>query len=555
MIFAPTPKNIHVTLTAFSDGLQSLFGGQVRIKDLLPALQATVAMGVRHIEFNNGHYRSSGFQAGEDPFIDMQQVCKTAGPDIDIQILTRSICGLTLIPQQLALLEMQARLLKKHGVTTVRNVDFMNDVDNLVKTGKRMVDAGLHHQVCLAMMGTPYFSSEAHTPEFYVDRVQKLLESGLHFDSVCMHDATGTATPHTCYETAKGLKKILPPEIPLSMHTCDTASLAVACYMAGIAGGVDSIDLSVRPLAFGAAQPDVRSMAQALKGTGYLLEIDAGKVDDLEHCLIDGLGNYALNPVAAAPDARVVQFPLPGEAVPATIESMAKAGLLDRYADVLAEFPTVAQTGGAWTSATPGSQHYWSQALNNVLHGRWTQIDSGYGRSILGYFGRAPHRPDPTVVKIAAEQLQLEPCVGSPLEQAPDHLAIAEEALRERALPITEENLLLVAATITPGMSLEANAGMRWLMGQTKINAPLGAQEIASTATVSAPAPVALEDPTPEVIAPAPDVSPAEPAHGHELELNLRSDIPSFTKPVTTQCTVVEGDTIRTFRVTIEPPG
>ncbi|MCP5126795.1 MAG: hypothetical protein H6973_14485 [Gammaproteobacteria bacterium] len=541
MIFAPTPKNIHVTLTAFSDGLRSLFGGQVPVKNLLPSLQAAVAMGVRHIELDGGHYQAPYVQAGEDPFVNMQQVRKATGPDIGIQILTRSICGLTLIPQRLTLLEIQARLLKKHGVAMARNVDFMNNVDNLVKTGKLIVDAGLHHQVCLAMMGTPYPSNEAHTPEFYVRLVQKLLESGLHFDSICMHDATGTTTPHTCYETAKGLKKILPPEIPLSMHTCDTASLAVACYMAGIAGGVDGIDLSVRPLASGAAQPDVRSMTQALKDTGYLLEIDPSKVDDLEQGLIDGLRDYALNPVAAAPDARVVQFPLPGDAVAAMLEGVASAGLLDRYADVLAEFPIVAQTGGAWTSAMPGGQHYWAQALSNVLHGRWVRIDPGYGRSILGYFGHAPHQPDSAVVKIAAEQLQLEPCVGSPLEQAPDSLAIAEEALRERELPVTEEHLFLVAAAITPGMRMEANAGMRWLTGETGTPPVAGKEpEVAEVATL----PIIAPDPAPE---PEPEPEPAS-------ESPLVHIAPPFTAPVTTQCTVVEGDTIRTFRITIEPP-
>jgi pyruvate carboxylase subunit B len=66
---------------------------------------------------------------------------------------------------------------------------------------------------------------------------------------------------------------------------------------------------------------------------------------------------------------------------------------------VLAEFPVVVEAGGAWTSVTPGSQQYWLQAFNNVLHGRWKKIDAGYGRSVLGYFGRPPEPPDPEVVR------------------------------------------------------------------------------------------------------------------------------------------------------------
>ena len=526
MIFAPTTKKINVMLTAFRDGLQSVFGGNVRVDDVLPAMQAAAAMGVRHFEFGGGaRYQAPYFYAGEDPFVCMDKMRAAVGPDADLQILTRSVSGVTLTTQRLKALEMQARLMKKHGTTIDRNFDFMNDVDNLVKTGKPIVDAGMHHQVCVAMMGLPYQSDQVHTPDFYIRVVRKLLDLGVHFDSVCMKDASGTTDPHTCYETAKGLKKILPPEVPLSMHTHDTASMAVACYMAGIAGGVDRIDLSARPLASGTAQPDVRSMWHALKGTGYSLDIDASKMDELEKLLDEGLKEYSFNPVTTSADARVVNFPMPGGAIGPNVQMMAEARILDRYGDVLAEFPEVVRAGGAWTSVTPGSQQYWLQAFNNVLHGRWKKIDPGYGRSVLGYFGRTPEPPDLEVVRLAAEQLKLEPFTGDPLEKAPDSVALAEEALRERKLPLTEENVFLVASAIVPGKNMELNEGIRLLTGKAKINLPLKAKEKPATDIAPSPAPSA-----PVAAAPA------------------------FTAPVTTQCTVVEGHVTRTFRVTIEPP-
>ncbi|CDH43101.1 biotin/lipoyl-containing protein [Candidatus Contendibacter odensensis] len=528
MIFAPFPKKICVMLTAFRDGLQSVFGGNVRVDDVLPAMQAAAAMGIRHFEFGGGaRYQAPYFYAGEDPFVCMDKMRDAVGPNADLQILTRSVSGVTLTTQRLKALEMQARLMKKHGTTIDRNFDFMNDVDNLVKTGQPIVDAGMHHQVCVAMMGLPYQSDQVHTPDFYIRLVQKLLSSGIHFDSVCMKDASGTTDPHTCYETAKGLKKILPSEIPLSMHTHDTASMAVACYMAGIAGGVDRIDLSVRPLASGTAQPDVRSMWHALKGTGYALDIDASKMDELEKLLDEGLKEYSFNPVTTSADARVVNFPMPGGAIGPNVQMMAEAGILNRYGEVLAEFPEVVRAGGAWTSVTPGSQQYWLQAFNNVLHGRWKKIDAGYGRSVLGYFGRTPEAPDPAVIKLAIEQLKLEPFDGDPLEKAPDSIALAEEALRERKLALTEENIFLVASAIVPGKNMELNEGIRLLTGKAKINLPLKSKD--------KPAEIAPAAPT----APAPAATVAAPA---------------FTTPMTTQCTVVEGGFTRTFRVTIDPP-
>lgn len=528
MIYSSQGKKIRVMFTAFRDGLQSVFGGKVRTDDILPAMKACVDAGIRHFEFGGGaRYQAPYFYAGEDPFECMDKMRKTVGAGVDLQILTRSVSGVTLTTQRLETLRVQARLMHKHGTTIDRNFDYMNDVDNLVKTGQPIVDAGMHHQVCVSLMGLPYPSDKVHTPEFYVDVIKRVLDSGVRVDSVCMKDASGTTDPRTCYETAKGIKAILPPEIPLWHHSHDTASMAVACYMAAIAGGADGIDLSVRPLASGTSQPDVRSMWHALKGTGYTLDIDHSKMEEIETLLTEGLRDYSFNPITLAADARVVNFPMPGGAIGPNVHMMASAGILDRYSDVLQEFPVVVKAGGAWTSVTPGSQQYWLQAFNNVLHGRWKKIDSGYGRSVLGYFGRPPEPPDPEVVNIAAEQLGLKPFAGDPLEQAADSLALAETALKERKLPVTEENTFLVASAIVPGKNMDLNEGIRLLTGKARINLPL------------------KEKAPPPAPSPQPQPQPAPPAPVMAAPLSV---------PVTTTCTVVEGSTTRTFRITIEPP-
>lgn len=525
MIFASTPKKIRVMFTPFRDGLQSSFGGKVRLKDILSAMEfAAHKAGIRHFEFGGGaRYQAPYFYLGEDPFSCMDEMRKAVGPDVDLQILTRSVSGVTLQTQRLKALQLQAKLMKKHGTTWDRNFDYMNDVDNLVRTGKPIVDAGMHHQVCVAMMGLPFRDETVHTAEFYVGVIKKVMDKGLHFDSVCMKDASGTTDPKTCYETAKGLRKILPPEVILWMHTHDTASMAVSCYMAGIAGGVDGIDLSVRPMASGTVQPDVRSMWHALKGTGYSLDIDETKMDEIENLLMEGLKDYDFDPVTTTADARVVGFPMPGGAIGPNVHMMKEAGILRKYGEVLAEFPVVVRAGGAWTSVTPGSQQYWLQAFNNVLHGRWKKIDSGYGHAVLGYYGRPPLEPDPEVVRIASEQLKKPPFTGDPLEAAPDSLAMAEAALKERNLPVTEENVFLVASAIVPGKDMELNEGIRLLSGKAKISVPLKKKP-------EAPAPAAAK--------PAPAPAPA----------------PVFTGPITTRCTVVEGGVTRNFRITIEPP-
>ena len=530
MIFTKTPKKIRVMFTPFRDGLQSSFGGKVRLKDILPAMEfAAKEAGIRHFEFGGGaRFQAPLFYVGEDPFVCQDKMREAVGPDADLQILTRSVSGVTLYTQRTKALEFQARLMKKHGTTWDRNFDYMNDVDNLVKTGRPIVEAGMHHQVCVALMGLPFPDDTVHTAEFYIGIVEKLLKSDIHIDSVCMKDASGTTDPRTCYETAKGIRKILPPEVILWQHTHDTASMAVSCYLAGIEGGVDGIDLSVRPMASGTVQPDVRSMWHALKGTGYSLDIDHTRMDEIENLLNEGLAEYDFNPVTTTADARVVGFPMPGGAIGPNVHMMKEAGILHRYSEVLAEFPAVVKAGGAWTSVTPGSQQYWLQAFNNVLHGRWKKINDGYGLAVLGYFGRPPLPPDPEVVKIAAEQLGKEPFDGDPLEAAPDSIEEAQTVLKARGMDLSDENIFLVASACKPGKNIDLNEGLRFLCGKAKIVLPL------------------KKKPEPP--------KPAEPAAPAVVAAAAAPAAPVFSGPVTSTVRVVEGGVVRSFRVTIEPP-
>jgi pyruvate carboxylase subunit B len=242
--------------------------------------------------------------------------------------------------------------------------------------------------------------------------------------------------------------------------------------------------------------------------------------------LNDLMKDYAFNPVTTTADARVVGFPMPGGAIGPNVHMMVKAGLIDRYSDVLAEFPDVVRAGGAWTSVTPGSQQYWVQAFNNVLYGKWEKIEAGYGRAVLGYFGKPPLPPDPEVVKKASEQLGIPPYQGEdPFEAVADPIPDAKRALEENKLELTEENIFIVVSGMVPGKKIEATEGLRFLLGKGRVDIPLKKKE----------------EPAPEVKS-----APAAPA---------AAQAPVLSGPVTTKCKVVEGGKARTFEVTIEPMG
>ncbi|MHC4862361.1 MAG: biotin attachment protein, partial [Planctomycetota bacterium] len=86
MIFTSTPKKIRVQMMAFRDGLQSSFGGKVRLKDILPAMEyAAREAGIGHFEFGGGaRYQAPMFYVGEDPFDCMAKMREAVGQDVNL---------------------------------------------------------------------------------------------------------------------------------------------------------------------------------------------------------------------------------------------------------------------------------------------------------------------------------------------------------------------------------------------------------------------------------------------------------------------------------------
>ena len=133
----------------------------------------------------------------------------------------------------------------------------------------------------------------------------------------------------------------------------------------------------------------------------------------------------------------------------------------------------VVEAGGAWTSVTPGSQQYWLQAFNNVLLGRWKKIEAGYGRAVLGYFGRTPLPPDPEVVKIAAEQLKTRALYRRPPRGGARQPRPGGAGPRG-AQPASDRGEHLPGGRRhRPRKAMELNEGIRFLTGKAKISLPL----------------------------------------------------------------------------------
>ena len=264
----------------------------------------------------------------------------------------------------------------------------------------------------------------------------------------------------------------------------------MAAYLAALEGGANCIDLSMKPVSGGTAQPDIVSMWHALKGTDYDLGIDVEKILETEEIFKECMKDYFLPPEAMSTNPMIIQSPLPGGALTANTQMLRDNNLMDKYPEVVAAMKEVVEKGGFGTSVTPVSQFYFQQAFNNVMFGKWKKIAEGYGKMVLGYFGKTPCQPDGEIVKIAAEQLNLQPTTETVVDlndKDPEKgLAVAQKRLEEAGLPVNEENLFISAACKEKGiLFLQGKGTIGVRKNEAKTDAPVASSNGSNGYTVT----------------------------------------------------------------------
>ena len=461
-------KFIDIMDTSFRDGFQSVYGARVLMEDFLPAVEAAKEAGITHFEFGGGaRFQSLYFYLNEDAFEMMDKFRAIVGEKANLQTLARGVNTVTLDTGSSALIDLHAKLFKKHGTTTIRNFDALNDVNNLKFSGECITKYGLKHEVVVTLMDLPAGCSGAHDVAFYEKSLKEILKAEIPFDSVCFKDASGTSNPNKVYETIKMARKALPQGTHLRLHTHETAGVSIACYLAALEAGADGIDLAASPVSGGTSQPDILTMLHAVKGKNYDLGgLDEEKILKYEEVLKDCLSDYFLPPEATMVSPLIPFSPMPGGALTANTQMMRDNNILDKFPEVIKAMREVVAKGGYGTSVTPVSQFYFQQAFNNVMFGKWKKIADGYGKMVLGYFGKTPVEPDKEVIKLASEQLKLKPTKEKAIDIADKDetksLEFTQKLLEKEGIETSEENIFIAAAC--------KEKGIAFLKGQAKVN-------------------------------------------------------------------------------------
>lgn len=461
-------KFIDVMDTSFRDGFQSVYGARILMDDFFPAVEAAKEAGITHFEFGGGaRFQSLYFYLNEDAFAMMDRFRAIVGKDANLQTLARGVNTVTLDTGSSELIDLHAKLFAKHGTTTIRNFDALNDVNNLKFSGECIVKHGLKHEITITLMDLPPNCKGAHDVPFYEKILKEILAAEIPFHSICFKDASGTSNPNKIYETIKMARKILPQDTHIRLHTHETAGVSIVCYLAALEAGVDGIDLAAASVSGGTSQPDILTMMHALKGKDYDLGgLEEEKILKYEEVLKDCLKEYFLPPEATMVNPLIPFSPMPGGALTANTQMMRDNNILDKFPQVIYAMREVVEKGGFGTSVTPVSQFYFQQAFNNVMFGPWKKIAEGYGKMVLGYFGKTPVAPDANIIELASKQLNLEPTTELAINIADKDesksIAYTKTLLEKESIETSEENIFIAAAC--------KEKGIAFLKGEAKVN-------------------------------------------------------------------------------------
>lgn len=431
-------RKVLITETILRDAHQSQAATRMKLEEMLPACELLDKIGYHSIECWGGATFDSCLRfLNEDPW-ERLRTLKEAMPNTKLQMLLR---GQNLLGYKHYADDVVDAFVKKalqNGISIIRMFDALNDVRNLEQSIKSVKKYGGEAEIALS-----YTTSPVHNTEYFVNLAKKLAKMGA--DYICVKDMAGLLKPYDAYELVKALKSEL--DIPVHLHTHNTAGIADMTQLKAIEAGVDIVDCALSPLGNGTSQPATEPLVAALQGTPYDTELNLEALNEAASIFRnvetrlkkDGFLSEKVKEV----NVNGLIYQVPGGMLSNLINQLKQQGASDRYQEVLEEVPRVRKDFGYPPLVTPTSQIVGTQAVLNVIGGERYKLVSKESKGLLrGEYGQLPGTPDPDVVKKCIGDEPIITCRPADLI-APEYDAIKKEFLEKMGEYYTQEEDIL----------------------------------------------------------------------------------------------------------------
>ncbi|MGI6201385.1 MAG: oxaloacetate decarboxylase subunit alpha, partial [Christensenellales bacterium] len=385
-----------ITDTILRDAHQSQAATRMRTDEMLPVAEKLDAVGYYSLEAWGGATFDACMRfLNEDPWERLRKLRK-AMPNTKLQMLLRgqNILGYKHYADDVVDAFVGKSI--ENGIDIIRIFDALNDTRNMEMA---MRATKKHGGIAEAAMS--YTTSPVHNEDYFVKLAVELEQMGA--DTICIKDMANLLLPYDAYSLVKKLKAAV--KVPIHLHTHNTTGTGDMTLLKAIEAGVDIVDTALSPLGNGTSQPATEPLVATLKGTEYDTGLDLNLLSEIavhfrgvaQRLMDDGF----LDPKVLRVDTNTLLYQVPGGMLSNLISQLKQANASDRFIEVLQEIPRVREDFGYPPLVTPTSQIVGTQAVFNVLMGRYKTFTKESKGLLRGEYGRLPAPVNPEVQKMA----------------------------------------------------------------------------------------------------------------------------------------------------------
>jgi methylmalonyl-CoA carboxyltransferase 5S subunit len=430
-------KVIDVTELVLRDGHQSLMATRMATEDMIPACEDLDNAGYWSVEcWGGATYDACLRFLNEDPWERLRTFRKLM-PKTRLQMLLRGQNLLGYRHYQDGVVERFVEKSADNGIDVFRIFDALNDIRNMRCAVEAVKRTGKHAQGTLS-----YTVSPVHTIQGFVELAKQLRDLGS--DSIGIKDMAALLKPQPAYDLVRAIKEALGEEMRVHIHVHATTGVTLVSLMKAIEAGADCVDTSISSLSLGPGHNPTESLAEMLEGTEYKTRLDKERLSSIKEHFAQVRPRYAefLSTITGV-ETDIFDSQIPGGMISNMESQLKQQGATDRLKDVLAEVPNVRRDAGYPPLVTPSSQIVGTQAVFNVMMGRYKVMTGEFADLMLGYYGSTIAPRNAEVVKAAGRHAKKDPITCRPA----DLLNPEWDELRSKALALpgcngTDEDVL-----------------------------------------------------------------------------------------------------------------
>lgn len=358
---------VAVTDTTFRDAHQSLLATRVRTKDLVaagPAVSVLTPQLLSVEAWGGATYDVALRFLGEDPWERLTEL-RQALPNVCLQMLLRGRNTVGYTPYPAEVTDAFVQEAAASGIDIFRIFDALNDVDQMEPAIKAVRATGTAvAEVALCYTGDLLDPNETiYTLDYYLALADRIVAAGAHI--LAIKDMAGVLRPAAAAKLVTALRERF--DLPVHLHTHDTAGGQLATLMAAINAGVDAVDVASASLAGTTSQPSASALVAALEHTERDTGIDLAAISSLEPYWEAVRRVYApFESGLTSPTGRVYRHEIPGGQLSNLRQQAIALGLGERFEAIEDMYTAADRILGHLVKVTPSSKVVGDLALHLV---------------------------------------------------------------------------------------------------------------------------------------------------------------------------------------------